>query len=50
MGVSSPPLKRSSVAEIEPAKDCKSNSSDSSSDISLDVLSILKVLVKVSLN
>ncbi len=50
MGVSLLPLKRSSVAEMEPANDCRSNSSDSSSDKLLDELSTLKVLVKSSLN
>ena len=50
IGVSLLPLKRSSVAEIEPANDWRSNSSDNSSDISLDELSTVKELVKSSLN
>ena len=50
IGVSSPPLNKSSVAVIEPAKDWRSNSSDNSSDMSLDVSSTEKVFVKSSLN
>ena len=50
MGVSLLPLSRSSVALILPAKSCKSNSSESSSDISLSWSVIEKELVRMSLN
>jgi hypothetical protein len=50
IGVSFEPLSKSSVAEIEPAKVWRSNSSDNSSEISLDALLTEKVLVNNSLN
>ena len=45
IGASLFPLRRSSVADILPAKDSKSNESDNSSDMSLDTLSEEKILV-----
>jgi len=44
------PLKRSSVADMLPAKDSRSNSSDNSSEMSEFELSLLKVDVNSSLN
>ena len=49
IGVSLLPLKRSSVALMLPANDCKSNSSDSSSEISDESLLIEKLVVRSSL-
>ena len=50
IGVSLFPLKRSSVADMLPAKDSRSNSSDNSSEMSEFELSLLKVDVNNSLN
>ena len=50
IGVSFEPLSKSSVAEIEPANVWRSNSSDNSSEISLEALFTEKLLVNNSLN
>ena len=50
IGVSLLPLRRSSVAFMLPAKSCKSNSSESSSDISLSWSVIENEFVRISLN